>query len=147
MNWTLSCACSVLMAVASLSTASAANAECLAPSFDASQLLRDSALLFAGTLIEGDDYTLIFKPDRIWKGQPSRRATVYVVGLKSLDSIHFRPGERYLIAAHVLQKEERWSINIDDRAPTVFGIEGQCSPIPLSLAPALDKLARPRKPR
>ena len=149
MNWKRSCACGVVMAFASLFMAPAASPECLASgTFDATQLLQDSALVFAGTLLEGDDYTLIFKPDRVWKGTPSNRATVYVVGLKTLDSYRFQPGQRYLVAAHVLQKEERWSINLDDRIPTVFGVERPCgSPLPLSLVPTLDKLARPRKPR
>src|SRR5690349_11111434 len=107
MNWKRSCACAcVVLAFASLSTASATGPECVAATPDASQLLRDSALVFAGTLVEGDDYTLIFKPDRVWKGEPSNRATVYVVGLLTLDSYRFRPGQRYLVAAHALQKEE-----------------------------------------
>ena len=149
MNWKRSCTCSVVMAFALLSTASPASPECMQATFDASQLLQDSALVFAGTLVEGDHYTLIFKPDRVWKGKPSDRATVYLVGHPSIDiSYRFQPGQRYLVAARVLLKEERWDINIDDRAPTAFGIARPCgSPMPLSLVPELDKLARPLKPR
>lgn len=137
------------MAFAPLSMAPAARSECMASrTFDATQLLQDSALVFAGTLVEGDNHTLVFKPDRVWKGEPSKRATVYVVGSPFIGSYRFQPGQRYLVAAHVLQKEERWSINLSDQAPTAFGINRPCgSPMPLSLVPALDKLARPRKPR
>ena len=144
MKWRLACALGVVMASAPLST-TAARAECLSAAFDASQLLRDSALLFAGTLVDGDDYTLTFIPDRVWKGTPSARATVYLIGHPFVDSYRFRPGQRYLVSARVLQKEERWAINIDDGAPTAFGIERPCgAPLPLSLVPALDKkLAHP----
>jgi hypothetical protein len=148
MNWKRSCACSVVMAFAFLFPASATGTECMSVRADASQLLHDSALVFAGRLVEGDQYTLTFKPDRIWKGTPSERATVYVVGYPSIGSFSFQPGKRYLIAARVLQQEERWSINIDDRAPVAFGFQRPCaSPLPLSLVADLDKLARPRKPR
>lgn len=147
MMWRHSCAC-VVMAFASLSTASAASPECVVATFDASQLLQDSALVFAGTLVEGDQYTLTFTPDRVWKGEPSRRTTLYVFGHPFVGSHSFRLGERYLVAARVMQGDERRFINIDDRAPTAFAIERPCgSPMPLSLVPALDKLARPRRPR
>lgn len=83
-----------------------------------------------------------------WKGELSSRATVYVVGHPFVGAYTFRAGKRYLVAARVLQREERWSINIDDRAPIVFGFDRPCgSPLPLSLAPALDQLAHPHKPR
>jgi hypothetical protein len=136
----------VVMAFASLFPAPATASECVSVHIDASQLLHDSALVFAGTLVEGDQYTLTFKPDRVWKGQPSERATVYVVGYPFVGAFSFQPGRRYLIAARVLQQEERQSINIDDRAPVAFGFQRPCgSPLPLSLLPELDRLARRRE--
>ena len=115
---------------------------------DASAVLQESALVFAGTLVEGDQYTLIFAPDRIWKGDASDRTTVYVVGRPFVGAYAFQPGKRYLVAARVLQKEERWALLISDQSPTAFGFQRPCgAPLPLSLVSTLDKLARPRTPR
>ena len=80
MDWKRSCASGVVMAFVFLFPAPATASECVSVHVDASQLLHDSAPVFAGTLVEGDQYTLSFKPDRVWKGQPSERTTVYVVG-------------------------------------------------------------------
>jgi hypothetical protein len=154
MHWKRSCACGVVMAFASLSTASATVSECISLPVDARKLLHHSALVFAGTLVEGGaavergQYELTFQPDRVWKGNPSNRATVYVLGTPFVGSYVFRPGQRYLVAARLLQEDERTLNGIFDPAATVFGIDRPCgSPLPLSLLPELDKVARPRTPR
>jgi len=143
-----SCACGVVMAFATLSSASAAMSECISVAVDARTLLHDSALVFAGTLIEGNRYSLTFQPDRIWKGELSNRSTVYVLEGLGIDSPIFRPGERYLVAARTPDEDERRSNSIDDPADEVFVIDRPCgSTLPLTLLPELDKLARPRTPR
>ena len=136
------------MAFATLSRASATVSECMSVPVDVRKLLHDSTLVFAGTLVEGTRYRLTFEPDRVWKGKPSSRSTVYVLEGLGIDSHLFRPGERYLVAARTLQDDERRSNGIDDPADKVFGIDPPCgSALPLTLLPELDKLARPRTPR
>ena len=149
MNCPRSFALAVVLSCGWLSTASARGSECVASApVDAGALLQASALVFAGTLVEGDQYTLIFAPARIWKGDASGRATVYIVGRPFVGAYAFQPGKRYLVAARVLEKEERWALLIGDQSPTAFGFQRPCgSPLPLSLVPALDTLARPRTPR
>jgi hypothetical protein len=145
--WRRSCACGVVMALATLSSAPATMTECISVPVDARTLLHDSALVFAGTLVEGSRYRLTFQPDRVWKGKPSNRATVYVLEGLGIDSPLFRSGERYLVAARTPDEDERRSNMIDDPADEVFVIEPCGSALPLTLLPELDKLARPRTPR
>jgi hypothetical protein len=148
MNWTRFGVCGVVMGFASLSTATATMSECISVQVDARTLLHDSALVFTATLLEGTRYRLTFQPDRVWKGKPSNRATIYVLEGLGIDSPVFRPGEPYLIAARRPDEDERRSNMIDDPADEVFVIDRPCgSTLPLTLVPELDKLARPRTPR
>ena len=148
MYWIRACACGVVMAFATLSRASATVSECMSVPVDVRKLLHDSTLVFAGTLVEGSRYRLTFQPDRVWKGKPSNRATVYVLEGLGIDSPLFRVGERYLVAARAPDEDERRSNSIDDPADEVFVIDRPCgSALPLTLLPELDKLARPRTPR
>jgi hypothetical protein len=148
MRWTRSCACGVVMAFASLSTASATGSECFSMPGDARKLLHHSAVVFAGTLVETDHYRLTFQADRVWKEKPSNPVTVYVLGHPYVGAYTFRPGKRYLVAARILQEDEQTSNGIDDPAAKVFGFDRPCgSPLPLSMLPELDKVTRPRTPR
>jgi hypothetical protein len=148
MNWTRDCVCGVVMALVSLSSVPSTGAECGVVPDDAPTLFRNSALVFTGTLVEGDQYTLTFQPDRVWKGKPAAPATVYLLENATLDSYAFRVGERYLVAARVLRADERTSNSIYDPTPEVFGMDRRCgSPLPMTLLPQLDKLARPRSMR
>jgi hypothetical protein len=136
------------MAFATLSRASATVSECIAVPVDARTLLHDSALVFAGALVVGSRYRLTFQPDRVWKGTPSNRATVYVLEGLGIDSPLFRPGERHLVAARTPDEDERRSNSIDGPADEVFVIDRPCgSTLPLTLLPELDNLTRPRTPR
>jgi hypothetical protein len=147
MYWRWSCACAVVIAFTSMATPSAtASSDCVSiGSYDARKLLRESALVFAGALVEADPYILTFQPDRVWKGRPTRRVTVYVLGPPFIGSYAFRPRERYLVAARELNKEERTLNGIYDPAAKVFGFERPCgSTWPLSLAAELDTITRPR---
>ena len=139
----------VIVAFASLTMASVASAECIVASVNVAEAFRDSTLVFAGTVVRGNEDTLTFEPDRIWKGRPSKRATVWLLGRPHVDSYVFRIGERYLVFAHVVTADERTSNGIDDPAAEVFGIYRPCgSPIfPLTLLPELNKIARSHKPR
>ena len=105
--------------------------------------------MFAGTVVRGNEDTLTLEPDRVWKGQPSKRTTVWLLGPPSVDSYFFRAGERYPVFAHVVSADERTDNGIDDPAAQVFGIYRPCgSPgFPLTLLPELNKIARSHKPR
>ena len=149
MHWKRSCAFVVLIAVASVATPSAAaSSDCVSlPSYDARQLLRESALVFAGTLIEADQYILTFQVDRVWKGRATRRVTVYVLGPPFIGSYAFRPRARYLVLARELNQEDRMLNGIYDPAAKVFGFDRPCGATwPLSLQAEFDKIARPRTP-
>ena len=153
MDWTRAFICGAVIAVASPSMAWAAFSDCVSAAVDARTLLDRSALVFAGTLVDGGaatesgQYVLTFQVDRVWKGSTSSRATVYVLGAPFIGSYVFRPGERYLVAARVLQRDERTSNSIYDPAAKVFGIDRPCgAPLPLSLQADLDTITRPRTP-
>lgn len=148
-RWKRCCpyACGVVIAFASLSMA-APRSECISIPIDVGKLLQEPALVFAGTVIEADAYRLTFRPDRVWKGKPSDRASVYLLGHPYIGAFVYRPGQRYVVAARILGKDERTSNGIEDPADKVFGFERPCGvSLPLSLVAELDKRTRPRAPR
>ena len=72
---------------------------------------------------------------------------VFHLGRPSVESFIFRRGTRYLIFASLITEEDRKVTGIPDTM--AFGIPQSCGsePWPLTLAPQLDKITRPKKPR
>ena len=126
-----------------------AASECIGYPTDVSGPFKRSDLVFAGTLVR-DEYQdrLTFRADRIWKGSSKQpNIVVYVPRGGFVGAYAFRVGNRYLLFAHVLSKDERDAIAVSPEEKIAFGIPRPCgSPPPLTLTRELDKIARGRKP-
>jgi hypothetical protein len=140
---------SALLIALVLAAPSFAGTECIGYSTDPSIPFKQSDLVFAGTLVK-DEYQdrLTFRADRIWKGSPKQsNIVVYVPRGGFVGAYAFRVGNRYLLFAHVLSKDERDAIAAPPEEKIAFGIPRPCgSPPPLTLTRQLDKIARGRKP-
>ena len=123
--------------------------ECISFPTDASEPLKHSDVVFAGTLIK-DEYQdrLTFRADRIWKGSLEKSdIVVYVPQRGFVGAYRFLVGDRYLLFAHILSKDERDAMAVPPNEKIAFGIFRPCgSPPPLALTRQLDKIARGRKP-
>jgi len=140
---------SALLIALVLAAPSFAASECIGYPTDVSEPFKGSDLIFTGTLVR-DEYQdrLTFRADRIWKGSPKQsNIVVYVPHGAFFGAYAFRVGDRYLLFAHVLSKDERDAIAVPPEEKIAFGIPRPCgSPPPLTLTRQLDKIARGRKP-
>lgn len=128
-----------------------AGTSCIQISVDVPKSLRQADLVFAGILLKNEaEIRLTFQGEKIWKG-PSKGShiVVYALGLPSLDSHHFKEGEKYLMFAKVLSLEERESHGVGPDERVAYGVARGCgsAPWPLALSKELDRLAKPRKPQ
>ena len=124
---------SALLIALVLAAPSFAASECIGYPTDVSEPFKGSDLIFTGTLVR-DEYQdrLTFRADRIWKGSPKQsNIVVYVPHGAFFGAYAFRVGDRYLLFAHVLSKDEAKFIYEDGCEQLILG-SGQMGNVHLS---------------
>jgi hypothetical protein len=131
-----------LSTVASLAAASRAGADCVVVTTDVPQAFREAALVFAGTVVDGNADRVTIRPDRVWKGRPSVPVSVHLRGRPGSESYALKTGERLLVFAQIVGPGE----DPDDLPEGVLAMPRGCAspPWPLTLSSQLDSIARPR---
>ena len=134
-----------LSTVVSLASAPWAGADCVSLPIDVPRSFREAAMVFAGTIVDGNAERLTFRPDRVWKGRPSGQVTVYLRGRPNLDGYRFSTGERLLVFARIVSPDD----DPDDLPEGAIAMPRGCAspPWPLTLSSQLDEIARPRTVR
>ena len=137
-----------LMIALVLASPSVGASECIGFPKDPAMLFEQADLVFAGTLVKNEHQDrLTFRADRIWKGPKQSKIVVYVRGGTFIGAFGFQIGDRYLLFAYVLPKDEREAMAVPSEEKIAFAIPRPCgSPPPLTYTRQLDKLARGRRP-
>jgi hypothetical protein len=131
-----------LSTVASLAAASPAGADCVVVTTDVPRAFREAALVFAGTVVDGNADRVTIRPDRVWKGRPSVPVSVHLRGRPGSESYALKTGERLLVFAQIVGPGD----DPDDLPEGVLAMPRGCAspPWPLTLSSQLDSIARPR---
>jgi hypothetical protein len=131
-----------LGAVVSLASAPPVGADCLSMPIDVPRSFREAAVVFAGTVVDGNADRLTLRPDRVWKGPSSGQVTIHLRGRPGSESYRFRTGERLLVFARIVGPDD----DPDDLPEGALAMPRGCAspPWPLTLSSQLDEIAPPR---
>jgi len=132
----------VLVTTVALAAVPRAGADCVVVTTDVPRAFREAALVFAGTVVDGNADRVTIRPDRVWKGRPSVPVSVHLRGRPGSESYALKTGERLLVFAQIVGPGD----DPDDLPEGVLAMPRGCAspPWPLTLSSQLDEIARPR---
>src|SRR5262245_27322127 len=147
MGWTRIVAASSALVFLSLASPANLSADCVTVTPNLPRFFQDADVVFRGTLlsVEGRSFqALTFSVDSVWKGQVTRRFTVYQFPL--IESYAFKSGTAYVLFATLLTPEERKLKGIHHDDEPIFEVQTCGGPPWQPNLSELNRLVRPRRP-